>query len=217
MGTIVANIKEIGIFMIAAQAVMHFAPGKHYEKYIKLIASVMVLLLFMRPFVSGADEIEAEWEEGMEQITQSLEEQDTGQDSQSLWGNAMVRDTAMQQIEEEIQTRLNLELEQEEYRVTEVEIQLEETETTGVREEDAGWNVGCIRIVMEKQDTEHEPETGENEDASIKIDKITVDLETDDRMDSSERTDLESTYRSMFADVLGIGEDRVEVICRGGW
>lgn len=217
MGTIVANIKEIGIFMIAAQAVMHFAPGKHYEKYIKLIASVMVLLLFISPFVSGADEIEAEWENGMEHITQSLEEQNTGQDAQSLLDNTMVRDTAMQQIEEEVQTRLNLELEKEEYRVTEVEIQLEETETADVREEDKAWIVGCIRIVMEKQDAKYEGETGGIEDSPVKIDKITVDLENDDQTDSSEKTDLESTYRRIFADALGIGEDKVEVICRGGW
>lgn len=37
------NIKEIGVFMIAAQAVIHFSPGRQYEKYIKLVSSVIIL------------------------------------------------------------------------------------------------------------------------------------------------------------------------------
>ena len=37
MNELVETIKKIGIFMIAAQAVLHFAPGQKYEKYIKLI------------------------------------------------------------------------------------------------------------------------------------------------------------------------------------
>ena len=31
------TIRQIGVFMIAAQAVVHFAPGRQYEKYICLL------------------------------------------------------------------------------------------------------------------------------------------------------------------------------------
>ena len=48
------TIREIGIFMIVAQAIVHFAPGKQYEKYVKSISGVIVLLLFLKPFVEMA-------------------------------------------------------------------------------------------------------------------------------------------------------------------
>lgn len=213
MGTIVSNIKEIGIFMIVAQAVMHFAPGKQYEKYIKLIASVMVLLLFVNPFVSRAGDIETEWEVGMEQIMQELDEQQTGEKSQSLQGNTVVSNTAMQQIEENIQSRLNLVLEKEEYRVAEVEIQLEKIAGTDVREDGTEWSVGCIRIVMEKQSELYEEDNRNGDNIPIIIDDIIITSGTD----MQEESDEEISYRRLFADTLGIGEDRVEVTCRGGW
>lgn len=34
--------KGVGIFLIAGQTILHFAVGKQYEKYIKLIISLMV-------------------------------------------------------------------------------------------------------------------------------------------------------------------------------
>ena len=47
MSALIELIKRIGIFMIAAQAVLHFTPGQKYEKYIKLIVGMMVLLQFV--------------------------------------------------------------------------------------------------------------------------------------------------------------------------
>lgn len=213
MGTIVANIREIGIFMIAAQAVMHFAPGKQYEKYIKLIASVMVLLLFMNPFVSGAEDIEAEWEYGTEQMMQQLEEQEPGQNSQNLWSNTTIEDAAMQQIEEEVRARLNLVLGEDTYQVAEVEIQLEEAAKADVGETDTEWSVGCIRITMEQESVCYEEENSGKTNTPIRIDEIVIT--TDGEM--QEETDEDDLYRRLFADTLGVGEDRVEVICRGGW
>ena len=37
------NIREIGIFMIAAQTVIHFAPGRQYEKYIKSVSGLSLI------------------------------------------------------------------------------------------------------------------------------------------------------------------------------
>lgn len=213
MGTIVENIREIGIFMIAAQAVMHFAPGKQYEKYIKLIASVMILLMFVNPFVSGAEDIEAEWEAGMEQMIQQLEVYETEQDGQNLWGSTMVKDTAMGQIEEEVRSRLNLTIEDEEYQVAEVEIQLEGSGQTDAGGEAWGQSVECIRIVMEKKKESYEGKSVEDISEPVKIDNITITSGIEEK----EETDEEHSYRRLFAKALGIEEDRVEVICSGGW
>lgn len=218
MGTIVENIREIGIFMIAAQAVMHFAPGRDYEKYIKLIASVMVLLLFVRPFVSGAEAIEREWGDEMEQMMRTLEEQKTEENTEGLYGNTTVRDTAMRQIEEEVRSRLNLALQGQAYQVAEVRIQLEETAEAekGAAEEDQ--TVEKIRIVMEKtalgQKDTLEEETGGSTNGSILVEDIVILSGTESSEGENEE---EAFYRKIFAETLGVGENSVEVVCRGGW
>lgn len=213
METIVVNIREIGIFMIAAQAVMHFAPGKQYEKYIKLIASVIVLLLFINPFVSGAEDIAAEWEYGTEQMMRQLEEQEAGQNGQKLWGNMTAEDTAMQQLEEEVRSRLNFVLGEEPYRVAEAEIQLEEITEADAGATDTEWSVACIRITMEREAVQYEEVSSGKPNTLIKIDDIVITADGDNQGEKNE----EALYRRLFADTLGIGENRVEVICRGGW
>ena len=54
------TLREIGIFMIAAQAVIHFAPGKQYGKYIKSLSGIIILLLFLKPVLQLAG---IPWEE----------------------------------------------------------------------------------------------------------------------------------------------------------
>lgn len=61
------TICRIGIFMICAQAVVHFRPRETYEKYLKLLVSVMVLIQLFLPlgsFLLGG---------GMEQTLEGLE------------------------------------------------------------------------------------------------------------------------------------------------
>ncbi len=43
-------ICRTGVFMICAQAIVHFRPKEAYEKYLKLIVSVMILLQLFQPF-----------------------------------------------------------------------------------------------------------------------------------------------------------------------
>ena len=42
-------ICRVGIFMICAQAIVHFRPHPQYEKYLKLLVSVMVLIQLFLP------------------------------------------------------------------------------------------------------------------------------------------------------------------------
>ncbi len=211
MGTIVENIRKIGIFMIAAQAVMHFAPGRQYEKYIKLIAGVMILLLFVNPFADIEEDFIEEWERGEEQIMEKLDAQKMEQGYLELSENTGVWNTAMQKIEEEVQSRLNLALEKEPYRVTEVEIQLEQS--ADVEKEDGEWSVEHVRIVMEKRSELPETEGKEDTVTPIKIEEIDITSETVHQ----ENVDEETDYKALFADTLGIEEDKVEVVYHGGW
>lgn len=45
-------IGHIGIFMICAQAIMHFRPKEIYGKYLRLLFGVMVLIQILQPFLS---------------------------------------------------------------------------------------------------------------------------------------------------------------------
>lgn len=61
------TICRIGIFMICAQAIIHFRPRETYEKYLKLLVGVMVLIQLFLPvgsFLLGG---------GMEQTLEGLE------------------------------------------------------------------------------------------------------------------------------------------------
>ncbi len=44
-------IKQVGIFMICAQMILHFKPSESYNKYIKLLISIMVLVQLMFPIM----------------------------------------------------------------------------------------------------------------------------------------------------------------------
>ena len=73
MSALIELIKRIGIFMIAAQAVLHFTPGQKYEKYIKLIVGMMVLLQFVMPLRSILNGTEIDWNAQMEEMERMLE------------------------------------------------------------------------------------------------------------------------------------------------
>lgn len=77
---LLGTIRQIGIFMICAQAALHFKPSAKYEKYLKLLISVMVLVQLLNPllrlFSSGGEaffnwriqEIGADMEKEMSQL-----------------------------------------------------------------------------------------------------------------------------------------------------
>ncbi|MCM1327207.1 MAG: stage III sporulation protein AF [Bacteroidales bacterium] len=46
------SICQIGIFMVCAQTITHFRPNGSYEKYMKLLVSVMVLMQILQPVSS---------------------------------------------------------------------------------------------------------------------------------------------------------------------
>lgn len=46
---LVGSIRQIGVFMICAQALIHFKPKGSYEKYMKLLVSAMILVQLLSP------------------------------------------------------------------------------------------------------------------------------------------------------------------------
>lgn len=52
MHSFMENIVRMGIFMICAQVLIHFRPNGSYEKYMKLLVSVMVLAQIFFPVMN---------------------------------------------------------------------------------------------------------------------------------------------------------------------
>ena len=65
-GTFFRAVCRAGIFMICAQAIAHFRPNESYEKYLKLLISIMVLIQLFLPI--GALFAGAGGGEGMDRI-----------------------------------------------------------------------------------------------------------------------------------------------------
>lgn len=56
-----AMIKEIGIFIVIAQAILYFVPGETYLKYIKVLIGIMMIAQMVQPLLSLVTE--EKWQE----------------------------------------------------------------------------------------------------------------------------------------------------------
>lgn len=193
------NIREIGIFMIAAQAVIRFAPGRQYEKYIKSVSGIIILLLFLKPFLQLSG---AEWK-GPEAVLEKLEEVTDMPDFSALekgvgeegsdWVGADMDSAVVSRMEAEIKEFLNRELSEDGYRVKQVSIRLEKNPAQG--------DELCLSQITVRMGRASETE----EERAIGIDRIVIG----DTENEEETVFLQ--YRSRFAALLEVEEERVEV------
>ena len=51
MNALLAKIGQLAIFLICAQTLVHFRPKDSYEKYVKLLVSIMLLILLVEPIM----------------------------------------------------------------------------------------------------------------------------------------------------------------------
>lgn len=213
----VENIRRIGIFMIVAQTVMHFAAGKQYEKYMKVITGVIILLMFVGPFVDSSGSIAANWQEEAGRLERQLEE--------NMWQEMPyaanpLETVALSQIEEEVRGRLNDAIPDNDCRVTNVSIDLERAEgasDAGTGSGERNWVFRCVKVTLESNWEGGAAE--ERGGGMIRIDEITVEHEPREETEQEDRVNEHSAkmreYQHIFAQTLGIADDRVEVIYRG--
>lgn len=220
------NIRRIGIFMIAAQTVMHFAAGKQYEKYMKMIAGVIVLLQFVSPFVASAGDITAKWQEEAEKMWEQTELLSSEWQSEPYTGN-YAETVALRQIEREVKARLNEMIADREFYIEAITIDLQEIDQnvgfwTNAGED--GLEFKCIRITLRRQpdkEMEIQDKSPVGKISEIQIEEITIEekgksaAEYEEKQDSAYDMTVEE-YRRLFAKALGIKEDRVEVSYYGG-
>lgn len=96
-------IKQVGIFMICAQMILHFRPSESYNKYIKLLISIMVLVQLMFPvmeiFGGGMDGFYGKLDYYNGFITGSMEDANIT----ALNAETLLNEMTM----EEVKTRIN--------------------------------------------------------------------------------------------------------------
>ena len=215
---ILDNIRRIGVFMIAAQTMLHFAAGKQYEKYMKVITGVIILLMFIGPFVSGSEVFAENWQTEYERIERQIQMQ-SGKWQEISYTADSLETAALRQIEEEIRSRLDESVAESGVRVTSVTIDLEETDKdAGMQTEGRSFVFRRVKVTV--QDDTDDPADLYN-DGIIKIEEITIGQETEadeaqGEGDISEQDAEIKEYQHFFAQTLGIADDRVEVTYRGG-
>lgn len=180
------NIREIGIFMILAQAVVHFAPGRQYGKYIKSVSGVIILLLFLKPFVQLAG---GEWKASSD-IIDRIREGTKLPELSALQSENGVEEAVKRRMEEEIESLLSRELAGEPCMVRQVELDL--TKEAGLFDEEPFFTV---KVVIDRK-----AQGGE-----ITVEEISVGVEQERDEEATE------AYRLRFSEVLEMDKERVEV------
>lgn len=241
------NIRQIGIFMIIAQTVMHFAAGKQYEKYMKIITGVIILALFISPYVSGSENITAKWQEEAARMMEQIEER-----SEAGYQMSYVTDPAqaavLQQVEEEIKSRLNAVMTGRSERVTEAAVDLRAGGNTGQPEDTLV--LERVRVTVQildgnglgrLADTGAQKQAASGREAAdtggkgmIRVEEIIVgtDVQEEESTESvrneeqekalqpeksAEQNEKTEELRQLFAQTLGMTEDKVEVVYLGEW
>lgn len=99
-------VKQIGIFMICAQAILHFKPSDKYEKYMKLLISIMVLVQILMPIVQCFSKESSAYSyffEQVEKIRTEMKQELEQMEVESI----MQEETILQETREEVKTRIN--------------------------------------------------------------------------------------------------------------
>lgn len=183
-------VREIGIFMIAAQAAIHFAPGKQYERYIKSVSGMIILLLFLKPVLQLAGDV---WEEPQILLEKWAEFTDMPDFSEGVQTEGVTGEV-VSRMAAEIKERLNRELQEDTYFVSRVSVRF-------TRERDAETETLLPEVEIWMKGRAEEEESGR-----IGIEEIVIGQPQEPVQDMSF-----SDYRIRFAALLGMEEERVEV------
>lgn len=104
MSGLFQTICRIGIFMICAQAVVHFRPEESYEKYLRLLVSAMVLIQLFLPvgrllFHGDSGVIEQKSEEFLGQ----LEAEISAAESRAYESDALLEQMTLEEIRRRVE------------------------------------------------------------------------------------------------------------------
>lgn len=197
-GTFLEFIKSVGIFILCAQSFMHFAAGKAYEKYIKLLIGVMILAQFIVP-------VRALF---------------LGDEHAQIWGEVERFQKELETVIQEVNSDVAASMEMEEAGAGEkeaLEAEIKERLTD---------IAGSYKRAIEKVELKEEPpklivtvyrvtkEEGRGE--KIKVEKITIGTDEGQDIENmpEEKKRIAEELAAAFSKALGTDADYVEVIMK---
>lgn len=226
MKSLVELICKIGIFMVASQAIVHFAPSQKYAKYMKLVVGIMVLLQFLSPIYKLFGGMEIDWDAQLSNMEKELDE------SLLIEGKAGAGSlvaSVISDIEKEIKSKLNNEAADEGYSVIKVDVSIEGADETKLDFGKANnasyenYGLAMVRVAVRAYADYGKAEgAGDfNSGKDVKIGKISiqkvgiggdnVDEEETARMKHDEEQEASGILKERFCNVLGIEEKYMEV------
>lgn len=228
--------------MIAAQAVIHFAPSQKYEKYIKLIVGMMILVQFVLPFHQMTGDGGVDWKavwEGSESGTDmgvwAAEETFAQLDLENIHRDNRKRQI-LEQMGNEIKSKLNNYTGEEGYLVTNVTVSISginsNEENYGT---EANYELDSVKIEMQETESGKNKTVQENhiQPDLAQIDKVQIepvqvdtvllgkistdkgDEEHKNLGEKEEQEEAEAIFCQKFSEILGISEEVMEVIVYG--
>lgn len=179
------TVKGIGIFMICAQAVLHFKPAAKYEKYLKLLVNMMVLVQLLTPIMRVfSTETEEEFLRRVQAVRINMEQEMKELEIE----NRMEERNVLNEVEKEVKTRINNVAEK--YEVSVVSLQPKTADFAGK----------LVIYVKEK---------GKMQDVIIHIDQVST---TSEPSADKEKDEKLHALSNEIAGQLGIEEDKIEVL-----
>ena len=177
-------IKEVGIFIVIAQAVLYFVPGQAYSKYVKVIIGIVMIAKMAQPVLTLM--MGEEWEEILSQSMDLVQVQGIETEEFKVRSGERI---ILSEIEKELKDRLN-----------ENPIEGYIVESVSVKEDSAGEVEGITIAVLKTE------ERGGNE---IKIEKITIDEMTSDMSAATEAE--QDRLKEYYGNLLAMPAVHIEI------
>ena len=196
MAGFVETIRRVGLFLVVAQMIVHLSPEKRYEKYIRLIAGVIVLTMLIGPIREEPEDLWSQIQEGMDAVTERQLAGLTGT-SVSGWNGESLPNRYEDTLNNEIKSKINNMLSDEGYQIEEVSWKEE------------GEAYLCVIFIKEDQ------ECGTGGADAIGIEPVRVELGGEEiQTEQDDGSEEETRLEKEIGDALGMEEDRVKVVIR---
>lgn len=182
----VSVIKEICIFIIIAQAILFFVPGRSYVKYVRILVGIIMILKMTEPIFALV--LNEDKQQEIKDRIQMLE------DRMDLESENIGLEESEIGIYESLENELKSRLDQCESDYDIVGVRFSEEIYSGT---DYGGNEEIIITVSEK---------GASSESTIRIDPV--------RLDEGKAPDLEKEeeLKSMYGTCIGVDTDRIKII-----
>lgn len=198
---IMSLMKQVAVFTIVAQTILHFRPNKSYEKYLKMLIGIMMLAIFILPFTElFSKNSTLEYTRLLEGYEKSIDRMYQNSD----FTIDLKQETYLYTIQEEIKDRFNIVSKEYGYQVENVtlsgiEYNYEATEAEAIP------TAGYVEVTL----AEHN-----NKISTVQVDKIKLQnnkAETAAQVSAEPLNEHLQTLRQELAESIGIPEDAIRI------